>query len=154
MPAITPGYLYTFFALIAISSILTVSFMNYAGVIRYSSEIRRLKNLMDYVAAKTTELLTIAETANATAEAFVQAPTMIGDKQYWLRLRNDSSRAWLEGGFGNKPAEDAHLRVYLQGMVSASGFYIGGYGAIRLKCFISAKTPHVLLSSSSVGGQL
>lgn len=147
MPSITPSYLYTFFALIAISSILTVSFMDYAGAIRFSSEMRMLKNLMDHVAGKATELLTIAETANATAEAFVQAPTTIGDKQYWLRLRNDSSRAWLDGGFGSAPAEDAQLRVYLQGMISASGYYIGGYDAIRLKSFVSANTLHILLLS-------
>jgi len=55
MPAITPGHLYTFFAIIAVSSILLVSFMDYAGVIRLSAETQRLKNLMDYVAAKATE---------------------------------------------------------------------------------------------------
>jgi hypothetical protein len=152
MPAITPGYLYTFFAIIAVSSILVVSFMDYAGAIRFSAETRRLKNLMDYVAAKATELLTLAITTNSTAEIFIQAPSIIGDTQYWLRLRNDSSKAWLEGGLGNLPTEATELRVYLPGKASASGYHIGGYGAIRLICLASSNIPHLQLSSSTLNG--
>jgi len=152
MPAITPSYLYTFFAIIAVSSILVVSFMDYAGAIRFSAETRRLKNLMDYVAAKATELLTLATTTNSTAETFIQAPSTIGNTQYWLRLQNDSSKAWLEGGLGNLPTEETELRVYLPGKASASGYHIGGYGAIRLLCLVSSNIPHLQLSSSTLNG--
>lgn len=152
MPAITPGYLYTFFAIIAVSSILVVSFTDYAGAMRFSAETRRLKNLMDHVAAKATELLTLAAATNATAETFIQTPASIGNSQYWLRLRNDSSKAWLEGGLGNLPIEETELRVYLPGKASASGYYIGGYGAIRIICLISSPTPHIHLLSSTLNG--
>jgi len=156
MPAITPGYLYTFFALIAVSSILLASFMDYANAIRFSSETWKLKDLMDHVAAKTTQLLTLALTADASAETYIQAPAAIGSKQYWLALKNDSAKAWLEGGFGNAPTESMELRVYLPCKVEASGFYISGYGAICLTCIVgvSANPPRIQISGSSLNGGL
>jgi len=89
---------------------------------------------MDYVAAKGTELLTLALKTNTTAETFVQMPTIIGDKQYWLQLKNDSAEAWLEGGFGNTPTEATDLKVYLPQGTSAGGYYLAGYGAAYLEC--------------------
>jgi hypothetical protein len=87
--------------------------MAYADTIRVFSETEQLKNLMDYVAAKSTELLTLTLTTNATAEAFLQMPAAIGNKQYRLQLRNDSAKAWLEGVFGNMPVEGTEMSVYL-----------------------------------------
>jgi len=151
LPSITSSYLYTFVALIAVSSLLVFSFMAYADALRASSEVKQLKNLMNYVATKGTELLTLTLTTNATAEAFLQMPASVGNKQYWLQLRNDSSRAWLEGGFGNLPMEETELRVYLPKEVSATGCYISGYGAASLKCFLDAGVPQILLASSGEG---
>jgi len=151
LPSITSSYLYTFVALIAVSSLLVFSFMAYADALRVSSEVKQLKNLMNYVATKGTELLTLTLTTNATAEAFLQMPASVGNKQYWLQLRNDSSRAWLEGGFGNLPMEETELRVYLPKEASATGCYIGGYGAASLKCFLDAGVPQILLASSGEG---
>lgn len=152
MPPITPGYLYTFFALIAVSSILIASFVDYTNAIRFSSETKTLKDLMDLVAAKATELLTIALVTNASAENLIQAPTSIGDKQYWLAFRNDSTIAWLGGGFGNTPTENMGLRVYLPYKAEASGFYVSGYGAIRLTCSTRTGTPIISISSLSQKG--
>jgi len=154
MPAITPGYLYTFFAIIAVSGILLVSFMNYANAIRFSSEVGKLKDLMDSVAAKATELISLTKVTNATTEVYIQAPAAIGDRQYWLMLRNDSSKVWLEGGMGSTPKEGAGMRVYLPSMALAYGCYVSGYGAILLKCSISHEVgiPEVQLSSSSLNG--
>ncbi|MEM3788912.1 MAG: hypothetical protein QXN95_03490 [Candidatus Bathyarchaeia archaeon] len=154
MPAITPSYLYTFFAIIAVSGILLVSFMGYVGAIRLSSEMGKLKDLVDLVAAKATELISLAKAANTTAEAFIQAPATIGDRLYWLMLSNDSSRVWVEGGLGNTPKEEAGLRVYLPSTALAYGYYVSGYGAIFLKCSLNqnAGIPEVQLSSSSQNG--
>jgi hypothetical protein len=155
MPAITPSYLYTFFAIIAVSGILLVSFMNYANAIRFSSEVGKLKDLMDSVAAKATELISLTKVTSATTEAYIQAPAAIGDRQYWLMLRNDSSKVWLEGGLGNTPKEGAEVRVYLPSMALAYGYYVSGYGAIRLKCSVNhdAGIPEVQLSSLSLNGR-
>jgi hypothetical protein len=152
MPAITPSYLYTFFAIIAVSSILLISFTDYANAIRFSSEMRKLKKLVDYVAAKATELLMLAKTANASAETYIQAPTAIGDKPYWLRLENNSAGAWLEGGLGSIPLESGALYIYLPGKALASGYYISGYGAIRLRCSAEADVPRIQISGLSQNG--
>jgi len=151
LPSITPGYLYTFIALIAVSSLLVFSFMTYADALRVSFEVRQLKNLMDHVAAKATELLTLALATNTSTETFLQMPVAIGNRQYWLQFRNDSSKAWLEGGFGNIFIEGTELRVYLPIGASATGHYMGGYGATRLECYLDAGVPQIQLTSSSEG---
>jgi hypothetical protein len=151
LPSITPSYLYTFVALIAVSSLLIFSFMAYAEALRVSSETRQLKNLMDHVAAESTELLTLALATNATSEAFLQMPASIGNKQYWLQFRNDSSKTLLEGGLGNVPMEGTELRIYLPKEASATGYYVGGYGAAHLKCYLDAEVPQIQLTSLSEG---
>lgn len=151
MPSITPSYLYTFIALIAVSSLLVFSFMAYADALRVSSEVKQLKNLMDYTAAKSTELLTLTLTTNATTEAYLQMPPTIGNKQYWLQLHNDSARTWLEGGFGNVPTEGTDIRIYLPEETSAAGHYIGGYGVACLECYFDAGVPRIQLKSASQG---
>ncbi|MEM2465963.1 MAG: hypothetical protein QXZ47_01525 [Candidatus Bathyarchaeia archaeon] len=155
MPAIAPGYLYTFFAIIAVISILLVSFTGYVSAIRLSSEMGKLKDLVDLVAAKSTELINLAKAANTTAETFIHAPLAIGNRQYWLVLGNDSSRVWAEGGFGSTPIEKAGIRVYLLSTALAYGHYVSGYGAILLKCSMNqeAGIPKVQLSSSSQNGE-
>lgn len=151
MPSITPSHLYTFVALIAVTSLLTFSFMAYAEGLRVSSEMRQLKNLMDYVSAKCTELLTLASATNATSEAFLPMPVSIGNKQYWLKLHNDSEKTWLEGGLGSTPVEGTELRVYLPKEASATGYYIGGYGTARLRCYSNVSVPHVMFTNSGSG---
>jgi hypothetical protein len=106
---------------------------------------------VDLLAAKTTELLTLAQTTNATAETFMQMPTTIGDKRYWLQLGNDTAKAWVEGGFGDIPQETTELRVYIPKGVSASGYYVAGYGAARLICQIDGEIAQVTLTGFAEG---
>jgi len=151
LPSITLSYLYTFIALVAVSSLLVFSFMAYADALRVFSETRQLKNLMDRMAAKSTELLTLTLATNATAEAFIQMPAAIGNKQYWIQFRNNSAEAWLEGGLGNMLVEATELRVYLPREASATGYYVGGYGAACLKCYAGVGVPQIHLISSAEG---
>jgi hypothetical protein len=123
--------------------------MAYTNALRVSSEVKQLRNLMTYMAAKSTDLLTLSSTTNATTKATLQMPTAIGNKQYWLQLRNDSRHAWLEGGLGNAPLEETQLRIYLPEEASATGYYIGGYGTASLECQMSAGTFLIQLTSSS-----
>jgi len=151
LPSITPSYLYTFVALMAVSSLLIFSLMAYAEALRVSSETRQLKNLIDHVVAKSTELLTLTLATNATSEAFLPMPASIGNKQYWLRLCNNSEKTWLEGGLGNVPMEGTELRVYLPKEACATGYYIGGYGAVHLRCYSNASVPQILFTNSGDG---
>ena len=151
MPSITPSYLYTFVALMAVSSLLIFSFMAYAEALRVSSETRQLKNLMDHVSAKSTELITLTSATNATSEASLPMPASIGNKQYWLRLCNNSEKTWLEGGLGNIPMEGTELRVFLPKEASATGYYIGGFGAVHLECYLNASIPQIVFINSHDG---
>jgi hypothetical protein len=149
VPSITIGYLYTFIALLAVSSLLVFSFIAYADVLRFSSEVKQLKNLMEKVAAKSTELLTLALTTNATTEAYLQMPAAVGNQQYWLQIRNNSEKTWVEGGFGNTPMNRTDLRIYLPEEASANGFFIGGYGAAYLKCYFDVDVLRIMLENPS-----
>jgi hypothetical protein len=147
MPTIAASHLYTFAALIAVSSLLTTSFMVYANTIREASEATRLEDLMNLVASESLRLLTLTLSTNASTETFMQLPPRIGDKYYWLKLENDSSKAWLEGGFGNNPNTMGKLRISLPKNVLANGSYISGYGAARLRCFLDFGFVQIQLSS-------
>lgn len=149
MPTITPSYLYTIVAILAVTTLLTVSFTTYTEAFRSTSEIGQLKNLMNYVAAKTTELSTLSINTNATAETFLQMPTTIGNKAYWLQLRNDTTKTWIEGGFGNTPTNTSEIRVYLPSEAKATGHYKSGYGAAHIKCYVDSQTLQILLESTA-----
>lgn len=151
MPSILPSYLYTFIALLAVSSLLVYSFMAYASAIRSASEIECLKNLVDRVAAKGTELVTLALATNARVESFMQMPTTIGNMQYWIRLRSNSESCWVEGGLGETVTEGTDMRVYLPNETAASGIYVAGHGAVYLSCNFSTGNPQLQLANSSEG---
>jgi len=148
VPAITPAHLYTFFAMIAVCSLLIFSFTAYANALRLTSERVQLKNLMNQLAAKCTELLTLASSANASAEAYLEMPVAIGEKQYWLQLRSISSKAWIEGGLGARHIEEAELQVCFPSEAEASGYYLSGYGSASLKCYLENGIPKILLSNN------
>lgn len=151
MPSISPSYLYTFAALLVVSSLLVFSFVAYANAMRFSAETRQLRNLMDQVAGKSTELVALALSANTTSEGFVQIPPAIGDRQYWLQLRNNSENAWLESGLGNTPVDGSDMRVYLPKGVAATGRYIGGHGAAHLNCSLNGNVVELRLESQNEG---
>lgn len=137
--------------MIAVSTLLVMSFMAYANVLRVSSEAKQLADIVDHVAARSAELLTLALVTNSTNEAYVQMPAAIGSKQYWLQLRNDSARIWIEGGLGNVPVEGSEIHAFLPGKGRASGHYIGGYGAACIRCNSVAGFVQIQLTNSSSG---
>ncbi|MEM3577515.1 MAG: hypothetical protein QXX51_03555 [Candidatus Bathyarchaeia archaeon] len=146
MPTIAASHLYTFVALIAVGSLLTTSFMVYANTIRETSEAKKLEAIMNLVAAKSLKLIALALSTNASTETFLQLPTKIGDKDYWLKLENNTSKAWLEGGFGSVPIEGT-LRINLAKNVLATGVYISGYGAARLRCLFASGVVQIQISN-------
>lgn len=151
MPSIPSSYLYTTFAVLTVSSLLLLSFSAYTGVLRVSSETRKLEGLIDHVASITTELLVLSMVTNASSEIQLPMPESVGDRYYWLQLRNDSSSAWLEGGFGNNPVDGAGFRVYVPSGILAEGHYVSGHGAAQLECYSNLSLTHMVLSCSSEG---
>lgn len=150
MPSIAVSHLYTFIALTIVGTLLVFSFSSYASIVRTIPEIEQLKNILDHVAAKGNELLTLVITTNATAQTFVQLPSTIGQREYWIQIRNDTSNAWVEGALGKMGDGETKYRVFFPGKVSTSGYHIGGYGAAVLECYVNGSIPQ--LNLSSVGG--
>lgn len=150
MPSIVSGHIYTFVALAAVSTILIATLNAYTTSLRAIPEAEQLRNLLNHLASKGNELLTIATTTKSSTKVFLQLPTTIGSHQYWLRACSDSSAAWLEGSLGQKSEEAASYRVFLPQGTSASGHFVGGYGPAILESYMNGSAPQ--LNLSSIGG--
>lgn len=150
MPSTIPSHIYTLVALSAVCTILIATLYSYTTALRATPEIEQLKNLLNHVAAKGNELLTTAAATNSSAQVFLQLPATIGHKQYWLRARNDSSSAWLEGSLGQIIENEVAHQVYLPQRTSASGYFVGGYGPAILESYMNGSTPQ--LNLAYIGG--
>lgn len=145
MPSIPSSHLYTFLALIAVSILLISSYSSYANTVRTIPEIEQLKNILDHVAAKGNELLTLATATNSTAYTLIQLPPKIGHREYWIRVQNDTSNVWVEGALGQLREDGTKYQAFLPGKASTSGYYIGGYGSARLECYMNGSIPQLNL---------
>ncbi|UCE16332.1 MAG: hypothetical protein JSV12_01575 [Candidatus Bathyarchaeota archaeon] len=150
MPSIASNHLYTFIAMTAVSTLLIVSFSIYASTVRTIPKIEQLKNILDHVAAKANELLTLVTATNSTIQTLIQLPTTIGQQGYWIKIRNDTSNAWVEGALGEIREDETEYRVFFPKNVRASGNYLGGYGPATLECYMNGSIPQ--LNLDSVGG--
>jgi len=148
MPSIIPNYVYTFFALAIVGTLLISTFTAFAVSIRQDVKKEQIKNLLEYTAAESCELISTAMTNNSTITVKLNMPSLVSNQRYWIQLRNDSSLAWVEGGFGTNPVQ-TELYVSLPGIVSASGLYIGGYGIAVLECQVNGTTTCLNLSGGS-----
>jgi len=148
VPSIASSYLYTFLALTTVSILLVCSFSLYASTVRSLPEIEQLKNILDHVAAKGNELLTLVTATNSTARTLVQLPSTIGHQDYWIRVRNDTSNAWIEGALGQISENRTTYRVFLPRKASTSGYYMGGYGSAMLECYMNGSIFQLNLNSA------
>jgi hypothetical protein len=112
-------------------------------------EIEQLNNLLEYVAAESCELISTSTANNSTVTVRMPLPYRVGEKRYWIQFRNDSSSAWIEGGFGTNPVQ-SFLTVFVPGPVAASGLYTSGYGFAELECQVQGTL--TVLNISEVSG--
>lgn len=144
------SYFYTLVALTSISVLLIFSLSSYTATLRNTTETEQLKNILNGVAAKANELITLVTATDSSISLTVQMPTSIGNQQYWMRLRNDSSNAWLEGSLGQTVGGGEVYQVFLPSKTSASGYFVAGYGPALLECYTNDSTPQ--LNLASLGG--
>jgi len=150
VPSTLSSHIYTMIALAAVGTLLVATLYSYTNSLKTTSEIEQLKNLLDHVATKATELLTVAAATNSSTRVFVQMPATIGYQQYWLRGGNDSSNSWLEGSLGEIADNEAAYQVFLPKGSSVSGYFVGGYGAAVLESYMNGSIPQ--LNLASLGG--
>jgi len=147
MPSTIPSHVYTMVALAVVGSLLVATVNSYTASLRNASEIEQLRKLLSQVAAKGSQLVVLAASADLSASASIHLPASIGAQQYWMRARNDSSNAWIEGALGQILKEDMPNRVYLPKGTSASGYYVSGYGLGVLEAYMNSSIPQLNLSS-------
>jgi hypothetical protein len=147
MPSIIPSYIQMFVAMIAVGTLLIFSFNSYAATLRYIPETEQLDNLLNYVAAKATELITSTQT-DANTQFYLNLPLRIGDQHYWIRLQNDTLQSWVMGGFGTYWNISSTHKVFLPGNPIATGHHLSIYGTAVLKGWINGSVCQLLLISA------
>jgi len=136
-----------FVAMIAIGTLLIFSFNSYAATLQFIPETEQLDNLLNYVAAKTIELMTSTQT-DAVTQFYVNLPTEIGNQQYWIRLQNDTTQSWVMGGFGADWNITSSHEVFLPGKSIATGYCLSIYGPAVLKCSMKGSVCQLFLISA------
>ena len=149
MPALIPSHIYMFVAMTAVGTLLIFSFNSYAATLRHVPEKEQLDNLLSHVAAKAIGIMTMTG-GDSTTKVYLDLPTSIGDRQYWIRLRNDSIQAWVEGGLGEIWNGTNVNRVFLPATPTATGEFIGDYGVATLACYRSGSELRLVLANGRV----
>jgi hypothetical protein len=134
MPSQATSYFYTIVAMGVVALMVTNAFKVQVAGLEAVSDRQALRELLEAVATEATELIAFTEATNATAKVSLQTPTLIGDKEYWVRLHSDTTEAWVEGAFGEPWAGNPEFRVELPWGVSAVGTYRGGFGTLMMNC--------------------
>jgi hypothetical protein len=142
------SYIYTLVALTFISALLIYSLTSYTATLRNTSETEQLKNIMTRIATKANELLTLVTATNSSVRASILLPSFIGNQQYWIQLRNDSTRAWLEGSLGQTVGGGEVYQVSLPPKTATSGHFISGHVFAVLECHVNGSIPQLKLASS------
>jgi len=133
LPSIIPSYIYTLFASMIVGSLLIVTFSLSSLNIKSKAENQQLKSLAEYVATKSCEIISATTTNKLTVNFTLDLPPLVGNQRYWVQLKNDSSIAWVEIGYGTTPqSTDRQTLIPLK--VSASGTYTSGSGPAVLQC--------------------
>jgi len=135
-----------FAAMTAVGTLLIFSFNSYAATLRFIPETEQLDNLLNYVAAKATELVTSTQ-IDAVTQFYLNLPTTIGDQQYWICLQNDTLRSWVMGGFGTDWNITSSHKIFLPGKPIAVGHHLSIYGPAVLKSWMNGSVYQLFLIS-------
>jgi len=147
MPETPSVFLYSFLTMVIVGVILTSSFSIYVSFIKSKVEILKLKEIVNKVAAKVEEALLNAVENNATVHLEFTLPPKIGDRYYWIRIRSDSSKTWIEASFGRVINGTYPMyRTYLPNGINASGIFRSMHGRALIICFLNGTVPQLSLS--------
>jgi hypothetical protein len=140
LPSIIPSYVYTLFACIIVGTILIYASSLSSINVENEANLQELKNIADYVATTSFELVSSSKTNNLTANFMLNIPAIVGDQRYWIQLENDSFRSWVNIGFGTIP-QPGEQQTYIPSKVAAFGDYISGAGIPVLRFYNNGSTP-------------
>jgi len=133
-------------AMTAVGTLLIFSFNSFATILRSVPEVEHLDYLLSCVATKATELLTEIN-LNSNIQIYLDLPTRIGNREYWIRLHSNSLQSWVEGGLGKIWVGPTSRRVFLPGNQSAIGYYTSDSGTAILECYMNNSIPQLVLTN-------
>lgn len=132
MPSIIPSYVYTLFASIIVGTLVISSCGLIVVNVKAEAEIQQLKNIANYVATKSLNLISYSNTDNVKMNLQLDIPSLIGGQRYWILIHNDSSGSWVEAGFGATPTSSIQ-RAHIPFEGSSSGSYVSGSGPVFMQ---------------------
>jgi hypothetical protein len=133
MPSIIPSYVYTLFASLIVGTIVVCACGILTLNIKNIAEDRQLVNISEYVAVQSNELVLRAARDNMNSTVYVNVPSSIGNKQYWIQIANDTTQTWVAAGFGAVGGSSEQL-ANIPAQVDASGIYSSYTGKVILEC--------------------
>jgi hypothetical protein len=145
LPSIIPAYVYTLFAALIVGSIVICACGLSTLSVKNEAAQQQLSNIAEYVATGSLELTSHAKADNLTTTLSLTVPSSVGDQRYWIQIKNDSSKAWVEVGFGTTPTV-SEQRTYIPAEVVASGTYTSGLGPATLECYSGNSNVYLTLS--------
>ena len=133
MPSIIPSYVYSLFAALIVGSIVVYSCSLATLNIRNEATEQQLTNINQYIATESLTLLTHTTQNNQNTTKYLDIPSQIGNQQFWVRLANDASSAWVESGYGSVVSNtDTHTAIPAK--VVVNGSFVSGIGRAILEC--------------------
>jgi len=116
--------------------------------VKNDADLQELKNIADYIAATSFQLVSSTQTNNLTTNFMLSIPSTIGNQRYWVQLDNDSFRSWVNVGFGTTP-QTSEQRTFIPSEVSASGDYVSGAGIPVLRCYSDGSATYLEISEGA-----
>lgn len=134
MPSIIPSYLYSIFAALLVGAIIVCCCSLSTLNMKNQALNQQLTNIDGYMATQSLILISQTTEKSQNTTKIIEIPSQIGNQQFWIRIANDSSNAWVESGFG-APVNSTGPRVSIPVQVIASGTYTSGSGRAALCCY-------------------
>ena len=116
--------------------------------VKREAEEQQLASIAGYIALESVKLASVSSPDNVTSTLRLNIPASIGNQRYWIQIQNDSSKAWVEVGFGASALSNAK-RLPIPLAVSASGTYISGSGTAFIEYRSDGEGTHLTLYGGS-----
>jgi len=142
LPSIIPSYVYSLFASLIVGAIIVSSCGLSIASVKQHAEEQQLSTIANYVASESMQLISSNSNDNLISTVLLDLPSLIGGQRYWIHLANDSSRAWVEIGFG-AVIELTGRRAEIPADIFAYGFYVSGSGQIWLRSYCNDNGVHL-----------
>jgi len=112
--------------------------------LKHEAEEQQLASIAGYIALESVKLASVTSQGNVTSTLRLNIPALIGNQRYWIQIQNDSSRAWVEVGFGSATLSNSR-RLPIPLEVSASGTYVSGSGTAFIEYCLDSEGAHLTL---------